>query len=54
MSGLNIYAIHLREVSLNGLPYWLTGILIYFSAIKGITEIKELKQEMYIKASIIS
>ena len=25
----SIYARHLREVSLNGLPYWLTGIFVF-------------------------
>ena len=33
MCGMNIYAIHLREVSLNDLPYWLTGIFIFFKVV---------------------
>ena len=28
----NIYARHLREISLNGLPYWLTGIFVFFKS----------------------
>ena len=28
----SIYAIHLREVSLNVLPYWLTGIFVFFKS----------------------
>ena len=25
-----IYAGHLREINLNGLPYWLTGLFVFF------------------------
>ena len=31
----SIYARHLSEVTLNSLPYWLTGIFVFFKSYSG-------------------
>ena len=49
----SIYARHFREVSLNGLPNWITGIFVFFQELLwGITKRKE-SIKLYIEALII-